>query len=121
MERRYDLEERLIDFACLIIELIEHLPEGKAANHIGGQLLRSGTAPALNYGEAQSAESIQDFIHKNRVVLKELRESQVNLKIMTKRKMFNTMPELGNKALDEARQLVAIFTKTIDTARKNKT
>jgi four helix bundle protein len=67
--RRYDLEERLIDFAVMVIDLQESLPSTKAANHLGGQLLRSGTSPALNYGEAQSAESKKDFIHKIRVVL----------------------------------------------------
>jgi hypothetical protein len=57
-ERKFDLEERLIDYAILISDLIEQLPNSKLCNHIGGQLIRSGTSPALNYGEAQSAESI---------------------------------------------------------------
>jgi four helix bundle protein len=48
----------------LIIEITEKMPATKAANHMAGQLLRSGTSPALNYGEAQSGESRKDFIHK---------------------------------------------------------
>ena len=55
--KKYDLEERLINLAVLIIELVETMPSTKSANHLGGQLLRSGTSPALNYGEAQSGES----------------------------------------------------------------
>ena len=74
---KHDLEERLIDFAVTIVEIAETMPDSKAANHLAGQLLRSGTSPALNYGEAQSAESRKDFIHKIKIVLKELRESIV--------------------------------------------
>lgn len=70
---KHDLEERLINFAVLIIEIVESMPDTKAANHLAGQLLRSGTSPALNYGEAQSGESRKDFIHKIKIALKELR------------------------------------------------
>jgi len=69
-----NLEERLINFAVLIIKITNELANTKAGNHLGGQLIRSGTSPALNYGEAQSAESRKDFVHKIKVVLKELRE-----------------------------------------------
>ena len=73
---KFELEERLINFAVLIIEIVNELQNTKAGNHLGGQLVRSGTSPALNYGEAQSGESRKDFIHKIKVVLKELRERQ---------------------------------------------
>lgn len=63
-EKKYDIEERLIDFAVSIIFFIERLPNTKSASHLGGQLLRSGTSPSLNYGEARSAESKNDFLHK---------------------------------------------------------
>ena len=62
-EKKYDLEDRLIDFAVSIIRLVEGLPNTKSANHLGGQLLRSGTSPSLNYGEAKAGESKNDFIH----------------------------------------------------------
>ena len=71
---KHDLEERLIGFAVLIVEIVESMPDSRAANHLSGQLLRSGTSPALNYGEAQSGESRRDFIHKIKIVLKELRD-----------------------------------------------
>ena len=74
-EKTYDLDERLIEFAVDIIRFTELLPVTKAANHLGGQLLRSGTAPSLNYGEVKGAESQKDFIHKMKVCLKELRET----------------------------------------------
>ena len=68
--RIYDLEDRLIDFAIEISKIEENLPSSKFANHIGEQLIRSGSSPALNYGEAQSVESPNDFIHKLKVVFK---------------------------------------------------
>lgn len=80
--RKFNLEERLIEFAVLIIEIVENLNNTRAGNHIAGQLVRSGTSPALHYGEAQSAESINDFVHKLKILLKELRESLVSLKII---------------------------------------
>jgi len=84
---KFDLEERLINFAVLIVEIEGTMPNTRAANHLAGQLLRSGTSPALNYGEAQSGESRRDFIHKIKIVLKELRETYVCLKIIYRTKL----------------------------------
>ncbi|MFO7890554.1 MAG: four helix bundle protein [bacterium] len=67
-----ELEERLIDFTVLIIDIATELSNTKVGNHLAGQLIRSGSSSALNYGEAQSGESRKDFIHKIKVVLKEL-------------------------------------------------
>jgi len=74
--------ERLIEFEVAVVYFIESLPNSKSANYLGGQLLRSGTSPALNYGEAKSAESKNDFLHKMKICLKELRESHNCLRIM---------------------------------------
>ncbi|MBW2633791.1 MAG: four helix bundle protein, partial [Deltaproteobacteria bacterium] len=71
-----NLEERLLEYAASILKIVEQLPNTKAGNHVSGQLLRSGTSPYPNHGEAQSAESPKDFIHKLRICLKELRETQ---------------------------------------------
>jgi len=116
--RKFDLEDRLIEFAVLIIKTTESLNNTKAGNHIAGQLVRSGTSPALQYGEAQSAESRNDFIHKLKILLKELRESLVALKII-KRVPLTTKLDLLEKALVECNELIAIFVKSIETARKN--
>ena len=82
IERKYDLQKRLVDFAVRIINISENLPNGKTGNHVSSQILRSGTTPASNYGEAQAAESTKDFIHKLKITLKELRETKVWLKII---------------------------------------
>jgi four helix bundle protein len=117
MERKYDLDERLINFADMIIDVSEVLPKTLAGNHIAGQLVRSGTSPALQYGEAQSAESRNDFIHKMKISAKELRETYNCLRIIEKRKWYDEEKLL--KVLDENNQLISIFVKSIETARKN--
>jgi four helix bundle protein len=79
---KYDLENRLITFAIDIIKLFDHATTSSYSKiHLSKQLIRSSTAVALNYGEAQSAESTKDYLHKMRLSLKELRESHVNLRI----------------------------------------
>lgn len=116
--KKFNLEERLIDFAVLIIEISESLSNTRAGNHISGQIVRSGTALALNYGEAQSAESRNDFIHKLKVLLKELRETLVALKII-KKGSLTKKTDLLDKGTIECNELISIFVKSIETARKN--
>lgn len=115
---KFDLEERLICFGVKIIQLSEYLPNTIAGNHLNGQIVRSGTSPALNYGEAQSAESPKDFIHKMGVCLKELRETFINIKMIKYSEMIK-----NNNLLDwcytENNELISIFVKSIETAKKN--
>jgi len=114
---KYDLEDRLIQFGISIIKLVEQLPNTKAGQALGGQIVRSGTSPALNYGEAQAAESRKDFIHKFRIVLKELRETKVCLKLI-KGSLLIKNENLIEKIIQETDELVAIFVKSIATAQK---
>jgi len=110
--RKYDLEDRLVEFSLSVLTIVDSLPETRVCNHLGGQLLRSGTSPALNYGEAQAAESKKDFCHKLQVILKELRESSITLQILFRRGHISS-----NEALQESRELVAIFTASVKTAK----
>jgi len=116
---KWDLEDRLIDFSVLIIAISESLPNSKAGNHFAGQIIRSGSSPALNYGEAQDAESNQDFIHKIKIILKELRETFVAQKIIQKAKLLKNEDKL-KIALTENNELIAIFVATVKTARSRK-
>lgn len=118
-EKKFDLQERFIDFAVRIIKVSEKLPESKTGKHISSQLLRSGTSPAPNYGEAQSAESTADFIHKLKVALKELRETEVWLKIIIRTKLIHPSEKL-TPLLKETDELISILFKSIDTAKKKK-
>jgi len=118
-EKNYDLEERLIDFAVRIIQVAESLPKTRVGNHVAGQLIRCGTSPAPNYGEAQSAESRSDFIHKMKIGLKELRETRVWLLMIVKANLIGPASKL-DPLLDENKQLISIFVTSINTARENK-
>lgn len=113
---KYDLEDRLIEFGCRTIDVAESLPNTAVGRHFGGQLVRSGTAPSLNYGEAQAAESRADLIHKMKISLKELRETKVNLKYILKRNYFPSERLLP--LLKENDELIAIFIKSISTAQE---
>ena len=118
-DKTYDLEERLIDFAVDIIRMAESLPKSKVANHIAGQLIRCGTSPAPNYGEAQSAESRADFIHKMKVCLKEFRETRVWLLMIVRAKLIKTVSKL-DALIQESNELISIFVTSIRTAKKSK-
>jgi four helix bundle protein len=115
--RGYDPEDRLIGFGVRIIRLAEALSKTRAGNHIGGQIIRSGTSPASNYGEAQSAESRSDFIHKMNICLKELRETRVWLLTIAKAKLVKSSSEV-DPLIDENNQLISIFVTSIKTARQ---
>lgn len=114
----YDLEDRLTEFAVLTMEIAEALPRSDSGRYLSGQIIRSGTSPALVYGEAQSAESRKDFIHKIKIVLKELRETCINLKIIRKKGLLPVSEDLP-RALKEVNELISIFVKSVQTAKKN--
>ena len=119
-DKEFDLEERLIDLAVRIIRTAESLPKNKIGKHIAGQLIRSGTSPAANYAEAQGAESRADFIHKIKLGLKELRETNVWLRIIIKAELIKPVTKLDS-LLNENNQLISIFVKSIKTAKLNNT
>ena len=116
--RIFDLEERLIDFGVRIIRIAESLPKTKVGNHIAGQLIRCGTSPAPNYGEAQSAESRADFIHKMKVCLKELRETRIWLIMIVRANLIKPASKL-EPLINENDELISIFVTSVKTA-KNK-
>lgn len=119
MERKYDLEERCCVFAAAVVKHTDNMPNTKAGNHLAGQLLRSGTAPALHYGESQSAESSKDFIHKVKLALKELKESRANLRMIKGSGLMPKEDEAMGWLLNECLELVRILAKSAATAEKN--
>jgi four helix bundle protein len=112
--RRFDLEDRLLDFSGRIIELVDALKGTRSANHIGGQLLRSGTSPYLHHGEVESSESRADFIHKLKVCLKELRETWRGLRLIGRADLASNPSEVDS-LLNECEQLVRIFVASVRT------
>jgi four helix bundle protein len=113
--KTYDLEKRLISFAVQIINITELLPSNRAGKYLADQLVRSGLAPSLLYGEVQAAESRKDFIHKMSIALKELRESSISMQIIAEKEYIEACQlEL---VLNECKELIAIFTASLKTAR----
>jgi four helix bundle protein len=118
-DRKFNLEERLLDFSVGIIRIVEALPKTRVGNHIAGQLIRSGTSPHANHGEAQAAESQKDFIHKLRICLKELRETKRWLELIEKAQLLKKTPK-QNEVIQENEELIKIFVASIKTANKNR-
>ena len=117
-KRKYDLQDRFIDYAVRIIRLSQALPGTGAGMHICSQVLRSGTSPAANYGEAQSAESSADFVHKLKLALKELRETEIWLKVIARSGLIEHAEALG-PLLQETDELISILFRSIETAKRN--
>ena len=117
-DKKFDLEERLLEYAAQIVRLVEMLPNTRAGNHIANQLLRSGTSPLPNHGEAEGAESRNDFIHKLGICHKELRESRRWL-LLIKRVPLLKQCDLLEATLQETEELLRIFVASIRTARGN--
>ncbi len=117
-EKAQELEHRLIMFSVAVIKFYDKLPRKAAAQHLGNQLLRSGTSPTLNYGEACMAESKKDFIHKMKICLKELKESGNCLKIIFHAQLFNPGQPIDT-LLNECTELIAIFVKSLKTVQNN--
>lgn len=112
-----EMEERFLEFAARICALVEALPDTKTGRHISGQLIRCGTSPAPNYAEAYAAESRNDFTHKLGIVLKELRETRIWLKLSVKTATMKT--SRLNPLIDECTELMNIIGKSIVTAKAN--
>ena len=114
-----NLEERLIQFAVDVILLCKKIDNSFASEHLAKQLIRSATSSALNYGEARSGESTNDFLHKMKICLKELRESIINMKIQKGAELIKDVDSL-NKLLKENDELIYIFVTSIKTASLKK-
>lgn len=116
--RKYDLEDRLVKFAIMVLDVCDLLPNSKAGQNLEHQHSKSGTAPALMYGEVQGAESRADFIHKMKLILKELRETKISLRIINEKPLV--VNEKITTTLNECNELIGIFTASIQTAKNNK-
>jgi four helix bundle protein len=92
--KKYDLEDRLVEYGCRMIDVVEALPSTRAGNYIAGQLIKCGLSPAFNYREVQAADSRNDFIHKLGIVLKELKECRTALKITRRKEMIKPVKRI---------------------------
>lgn len=115
---KYNLEDRLLEYATRIIRLVESLPLTLVGRHVAGQLLRSGTNPLSQHGEAQAAESPEDFRHKMKVGLKELKETWRWLRLIKNVPLLQN-PTALDPLLEETDQLIRIFVASIRTSTAN--
>ena len=118
-EAKFDLEERLLEFAVRIIRVTESIKRTPAGIYVADQLLRSGTSPYGHHGEAEGAESRDDFVHKLRVCYKELRETRRWLRLVQRTPLV-AKPALLDGILQETDELVRIFSASIRTAENNR-
>ena len=113
-----ELQNRLLKFTTEIITYTKSVNKNYVGEILSKQIIRSGTSISLNYAEVRGSESMKDFIHKMHVVLKELRETEVCLKLIGMNKLVK--PRLENDPiLEEANQLIAIFVSSITSAKQN--
>jgi len=117
--KTYDIEDRLVEYSCRMIDVVEALLKTRSGNYIAGQLIKSCISPTFNYGEVQAAESRNDFIHKLGVVLKELKECRTALKIIRKKELIKPTKRIS-LIYKETEELIAIIAKSIETAQNNK-
>jgi four helix bundle protein len=115
----YNLEERLLNYTVRVIRVTEKMPRSTAGQYVADQLLRSGSSPYGHHGEAESAESREDFIHKLRICHKELREARRWLRLVRVTPLI-PQPELLGPLIGEAEELIRIFTASIRTAQHNR-
>ncbi|MEE9165803.1 MAG: four helix bundle protein [Nitrospinota bacterium] len=115
--KKYDLETRLLNYSASIIRFVDSIPKTREGNHVGGQLLRSGTSPLFNHGEAQAAESPKDFVHKMKICLKELRESHRCLRLIQHVPLIKPTSK-ADELISETVELIKIFVSSIKTAQK---
>jgi len=116
-KRRFDLEERMLGHATRIVALYDSLPSGSGARQIGNQLIRSGTSPYLHHGEVEAAESLDDFVHKLKVCLKELRETWRALRLLQRAARLSNSGEVES-LIKETQELIRIFYQSVRTARQ---
>ena len=114
-----ELENELIDFAARVMTVADALPDTPAGKHISRQLLRSSTSPAPKYAEARGAESNADFVHKLKIALKELNETNVWLRMVCRAGLKKT--KLLEELIDENQQLCRILNASVKTAKTKMT
>ena len=117
MAKGDDIQERLIQFAARVINVCDALPKTASGKHIARQLLRCGTAPAAHHAEARGAESPADFVHKLKIAVKELNETEAWLRIIVTSELLSAGKLTS--LLDECDQLQRILSASIRTVRNN--
>lgn len=110
-----EIESRLISLSVKVRSIAGELIRDPSFKSLADQLIRSSSSAALNYGEVQSAESTKDFIHKCSIVLKELRETSIGLRIIDQSSTRMNV-DIRN-IINDCNHLTAILQKTVNTSK----
>jgi four helix bundle protein len=114
-DSRTELGERLLDFAVDVVRLAPRLQRSATGRFMEGQLVRAASSAGANFQEACGAESRADFAHKMQIVLKELRETEYWMKLVTRARLLPA--DLLSQPLAEADELIRIVVKSVVTAK----
>ncbi|PYR79713.1 MAG: four helix bundle protein [Acidobacteria bacterium] len=113
----FDIHERLLLFACDIVRVTQFLhTRGPIGRRLSYQILDAGTSVGSNVEEADGASSHKDFIAKNRIALKEAKETRFRLRVCQRTRLLS--PEFDSVVL-ESDELVRIIGKIVHNARRN--
>jgi four helix bundle protein len=114
--KRYDLEERTLEFGKRVIRLCKSLPKDVVNQNLTDQLIRSGTSMGANYREANETDTKRDFKNRIRITKKETKETVYWLELI-----IEANPGLRERILsllEEARELMKIFGSIYESTRK---
>jgi four helix bundle protein len=117
-EGNQDLRDRTKAFALRIIHMVSALPRSMAADVLGRQILRSGTSVGAHYREACRSRSVAEFISKMEGGLQELDETAYWLELLAESGIVS--PKRLDDLHHETDELLAIFTASVKTAKKNR-
>jgi four helix bundle protein len=113
----FDIHERLLLFACDIVRVVQFLhTRGPIARRISYQILDAGTSVGANAEEADGASSRKDFIAKNRIALKEVKETRFRMRVCQR---TGLLPAEFDAVVDESDELVRILSKIVHNALRN--
>jgi len=113
-----DLKLRTRKFALRVIRLCSALPNQRAADVIGRQLLRCGTSVGAQYREACRARSVAEFISKLESAAQELDETSYWMDLLVDSKLVSEAKLAPLQR--ESNELMAIFVASVRTAKRNK-
>jgi len=105
--KRYDLEERTLEFAKRIIRMCKTLPKDVINNRLIDQVMRSGPSMGANYREANETETKKDFKYRVRICRKESKETIYWLKLIIEANP--KFDERINPLIQETTELLKIF------------
>lgn len=102
----FDLRERLLEFACLIVRLVQYLhTRGPVAIELSYQLLKCGNSAGANYEEGDDGSSDRDTLAKRKITLRELKETRFRLRVLRRSKCILAVHDA---VLEETNELIRI-------------